>query len=216
MPRVGGRLPRALIVTGLALAGSVAVAPAAGAAAVDVQPARLTFAALAAGEVAYATTQLTAVPADRVVVVRATVTGTGPLASSVTTSVESCAAAWTEAGCAAGAAVLVDGWVPADGRSEALDVPVPAGGTAYLRVGVRVAADAPPSTAGVLTYALDLVGPDAPGPSPAPPGGAGGAGVGALPTTGTDVLAAGVAAAALVALGRALRAAARRRTGAAR
>jgi len=155
------------------------------------------------GETQSQTATLTTDARDGVAVVRAVVSGAGSLAEHLTTSVESCAVAWTSGVCGAGGAVLVEGPV-STGVDTTLDVPVPADGVAYLRVTLALDLAAPAGGEGTVTYGLDLLAPDA-----TAAGGLStdaGQAAGGLATTGAEAAALGAAALALVALGLTLRA----------
>lgn len=201
---LGGVLLAAAVHVGLAL-------PASGADA-TVEPEDLVFDTLAPGETSSAVTTLRVDAPSGAAIVRAEVAATGELVPHLTTAVESCATAWTVAGCAPGATLLVEG--PAASSGSALRVPVPATGVVHLRVGMTLSDDAPPEASGTVVYRLDLVGDDAGGGGTDGGGtdgggtddgaGDGGSGGPPLASTGADVAAVGAAALALVALGAAL------------
>jgi hypothetical protein len=210
--------------TTAALSGA-AVAPARAAGPVpadsSVTPVLLHFGEMDPGstEVRFAT--LTTDAPDDAAIVRALVSGTGELADHLTTQVQVCAVPWTGAGCSAGGSVVVAGDV-GEGVDTTLEVPVPDGGVAHLRVSLSLDETAPARSASTISYELHLVAPDVltptpepsptpgPGPGPDPDPGPGPA-PGPLPVTGAEALSLGGAALALVALGLTLRTWARER-----
>lgn len=207
----------AALVVGLA-ATLVAALPAAAASArpasvvaaageTTVTPSTLVFAEMAPGTTQVRTATLTTASPDDAAIVRAVVSGTGELVDHLTTLVEVCEVAWTAQGCSTGGLVLVAGPVGA-GLDNALQVPVPASGVAYLRVALTLDDSAPVNAASSVRHELHLVAPDAP---PVPPGPVPPAIPGPLPTTGSEIAALGAAALALAALGLTLRTWARER-----
>ncbi|KQY24409.1 hypothetical protein ASD16_02375 [Cellulomonas sp. Root485] len=201
-----------------ALPGAAVPARAAtvGAAATDPPAVTLQFGGMDPGTTEVRTAALTIDAPEDAALVRAVVSATGGLVDHLTTRVEACSVPWGALGCSAGGAVLLDGPV-APGLDESLDIPVPASGVAYIRVGLTLDGAAPANAASTVTYRLDLVAPDPavaptpPGPGePAPP--APGTTV-PLATTGADAAALAAAALALVALGLTLRTWVRERRG---
>jgi hypothetical protein len=169
-----------------------------------VEPATLHFGVMLPGEARSQTATLTTDAPGGTALVRAVVSGTGTLAEHLATSVEACAVAWTATGCARRGAVLVDGPV-GPGVETTFEVPVPAGGVAYLRVTLTLDDAAPAGEAGTVAYELDLVGPD-PGTAAGGLSSDDAVAAGGLAATGAEVAALGAAGLALVALGVTLRA----------